>query len=181
MCDAERGHCRHRLERKYPSNRRMRVVIWALLLWALAGRGDAQTVTQSWNVSPMAGVTFNPDGRSGTTLAAAVGYEVTPRITLEGEFAHIFDMAHDDADVALTLTMTSVSALYQMGDAPFGPYIAAGVGGGWFTHALRVPDVAVDAAGDRRSSSHRPKAWNCPSSKSTDVLSAQADRKTPSL
>jgi opacity protein-like surface antigen len=145
MFDAERGNCRHRAERKHRRNRRKRVVIWALLLWALAGRSNAQTVMQSWSVSPMAGVTFNPDGRPGTTLAAAIGYEVTPRITVEGECAHIFDMAHDDADVALTLTTTSVSALYQMGDAPFRPYIAAGVGGGWFTHALRVPDVAVDA------------------------------------
>jgi opacity protein-like surface antigen len=116
------------------------------LLVGLIGRADAQTrsAASSWSVSPSAGLTLNGDARAAGTLAGAVGYDVSPRITLEGELTRIFDMASDDEDVALTLTTAAASILYRLGAGRLSPYLAAGVGAGWFSHALRTPEVDVD-------------------------------------
>lgn len=97
------------------------------------------------NLSPMAGITLDPDARSASTLGLALGYNVTQHLAVEGEVSRLFDMAPDDDDIDAGLTTASANLRYHFGGARITPYVAAGLGVGWYSLEHRVPPANVDA------------------------------------
>ena len=116
-----------------------------LLVTTLPSLARAQSPVEAgaWTVSPLLGIAFDSDGDASLSLAGAVDYHVTPEFALEGELGHVFDTAPDDANVDASLTTAHASVLYFF-DAALHPYVAAGIGAGHFSVAVRAPRASFD-------------------------------------
>jgi opacity protein-like surface antigen len=116
-----------------------------LLMFPHTARSQDPLQTGGWSVSPLFGGALDPDADGTLTLGAAIGYNLTPRIIVEGELAHAFDMAPDDADVDSSLTSVSAAVLYHFEMERFIPYLAAGLGVGRLSHEVVFPPADIKA------------------------------------
>lgn len=104
-------------------------LILALLTPTLA---HAQSVTEarSWTATPFLGITFGTsDGLdSSLGLGAAIGYDFTSNLGIEGEFGRVFDVVSDTDFIDWSLTTFSVNAVYHFDVLRVTPYATAGLG-----------------------------------------------------
>jgi hypothetical protein len=101
-------------------------------------------IAGTWNISPMAGVSFDPDGRAATNLGIGLGYDWTERVALEAEINRILDLRRDDDEIDAALTTAAFNVRYHFGGPRVTPYVAAGLGVGWYSLDYVVPPAMVD-------------------------------------
>jgi opacity protein-like surface antigen len=100
----------------------------------------------AWLLTPALGVAFDEDADASLAIAGALAYPLTPRLAIEGEIGHAFDLAPGDSDVDSSLTTVHGSLLYFF-DTEFmlTPYVAGGLGVGKFAHDVRLPPASIDS------------------------------------
>ena len=110
----------------------MRSLIAVLTLLVVPSLVQAQSVAEpkSWTATPFVGLTFGTsDGlKSSIGLGAAVGYDITANLGVEGELNRTFDVASDDDVVDWSLTNFSVNAIYHFDVVRVTPYATFGLG-----------------------------------------------------
>jgi hypothetical protein len=94
-----------------------------------------------WILTPSVGIVFDPDADASLTASAAAGYPLSaPRVGVEGELGHVFDLVPDDRDVDSSLTTIHGAVLYFFETSYAAtPYLAAGLGVGHFSHNVTGP------------------------------------------
>ena len=100
----------------------------------------------TWTAAPFLSLTFGGDGDSTSLgLGGAVGYDVTDLWSVEGELAHVFDLAGDSDVTDWSVTSLSGNALYHFPlENGWAPYATAGL-----TIArsnLTIADASADTA-----------------------------------
>ena len=118
----------------------------ALLLVSTPAFAQSPLAPDTWTVTPLLGVAFDPDADPSLTLSGAAAFPLTSRLAIEGELGHVFDMAPGDGDVDISLTTVHASLLaFFDTDFVLTPYVAAGLGLGKFSHRVTAPPVDIDA------------------------------------
>jgi hypothetical protein len=118
--------------------------VLTLLLFAATAHAQSPIASNTWFVSPLLGVAFDPDADASLTIAGSAAYPVTPVVAIEGEIGHVVDMAPGDATVDSSLTTVHASVLYFLeSDLKAVPYIAAGLGLGKFSHTVTAPPASI--------------------------------------
>ena len=89
----------------------------------------AQSIAEpdTWTVTPFLGFSFGEDAGS-LALGAAIAYDFTTNLGVEGEFGHLFDVAGDDANVDWSATTVTANAIYHFDVLHVTPYATAGLG-----------------------------------------------------
>jgi hypothetical protein len=117
-----------------------------LALWPATAKAQSPLESGGWIVSPLLGITFDPDADPSLNVAVAAGYPLTPTLAIEGELGHVFDMAPDDRDVDSSLTTVHAALVYFFeSDYVVVPYVAGGLGLGRFSHQVTRPPASIDA------------------------------------
>ncbi len=108
----------------------------------------AQSVARekTWNVTPFVDAAFGTNAPTGSGgLGAAVGYDLTSNLGVEGEINRLFDVAGDAENVDWSVTSFSGNAVYHFDVVRVTPYATAGIGfsrssvGGGDPAALLIP------------------------------------------
>jgi opacity protein-like surface antigen len=109
----------------------MRVLILMICLLT-PGLVQAQSVAEArtFTATPFANVTFGTSGNrtSSLGLGAAVGYDFTPNLGLEGELGYVFDVQGDSDTVDWSLTNVHANVVYHFDVIRVTPYATAGLG-----------------------------------------------------
>ena len=118
----------------------------ALVLAATPHAASAQPPLQpgTWLVSPAIALALDSDADPSLAVSGALAYPISSFFAVEGELAHVFDMAPDDADVDSKLTTVHGSVLYFF-RTPYvlAPYLAGGLGVGKFSHEVTNPPASI--------------------------------------
>jgi opacity protein-like surface antigen len=106
---------------------------------------SAQPVTEANTVTltPFVGGGFGVSedlGASGA-VGIAVGYDFTPHLGVEGEFAHLFDVAGSDANVDSPVQNYSANFVYHFDAKRVTPYATFGLGLEHIGRSVKDPDV----------------------------------------
>lgn len=103
-----------------------------LTLIAHAAPAAAQSVARerTLTVTPFLGTTAGISEEAGNSalLGVAVGYDWTSNLGFEGEIAHLFDVAGDNADIDWSVTNFSANAIYHFDVVRVTPYATFGIG-----------------------------------------------------
>ena len=101
----------------------------------------AQSIAEpdTWTVTPFLGFSFGLHHDS-VGIGAAIGYDFTANLGVEGEFGHLFDVAADDADLDWSATTFSANAVYHFDVVRVTPYATAGLGLERSSVDVKVPD-----------------------------------------
>jgi opacity protein-like surface antigen len=111
-----------------------RLVCVILVIGTLAApapaRGQSLPEAGTWSVTPFLSGSFGTSGGLGSSLGvgAAVAYDVTPNLAVEGEIGHAFDVVGDESLVDWSLTTVSANAVYHFDVVGFTPYATFGLG-----------------------------------------------------
>jgi hypothetical protein len=118
----------------------------SLVLAPATAAAQSPLEAEGWFVSPLLGITLDPDADPSLSVAFAGGHPITPTLAIEGELGHVFDMAPDDRDVDSSLTTVHAAVLYFF-ESEFVavPYVAGGLGLGRFSHQVTNPPASIDA------------------------------------
>jgi hypothetical protein len=122
------------------------VCLAAFIVTALPDAASAQPPLErgTWLVTPAIGLALDSDADPSLAVSGGLAYPITSFFAVEGELAHVFDMAPDDADVDSALTTVHGSLLYFFRTPYFlTPYVAAGLGVGKFSHEVRNPPASI--------------------------------------
>ncbi len=119
-----------------------------VLLAIAAAPARAQSLAQpnSWTVTPFIGTSADVSGPATDNslgLGVGVGYDLTPYLAFEGELAHLFDVAGNDANLDWSVTNVSGNVLYHFNVQHVTPYVTFGLG---FEHSnldYKNPDPAA--------------------------------------
>jgi len=97
-----------------------------------AGRAGAQSIVEphGWTLTPFLQTSADVSGGAENSLGlgVAAGYDVTPNLGFEGELAHLFDVAGDNANVDWSVTNVSGNAIYHFNVMHVTPYATFGLG-----------------------------------------------------
>ena len=113
---------------------RYRIVCVILTIATLAAAAPvrAQSLPEpgTWTVTPFLTGSFGTSDDLGGSLGlgAAVAYDVTPNLAVEGEVGRVFDVAGDEGFVDWSLTNFSANAVYHFDVVGFTPYATFGLG-----------------------------------------------------
>ena len=102
---------------------------------------EPNTVTVTPFLSTSFGVSQGQDSSLG--IGAAVGYDLTSNLGFEVEFARVFDIAGDDANLDWTLTNINANVIYHFDVPRVTPYATAGLGWERSNLDFEVPDPAA--------------------------------------
>jgi opacity protein-like surface antigen len=110
--------------------RRIAPVLFAALMWS-PSPAVAQSVAQpkTWTVTPfidLAVGTNAPTGSGG--IGAAVGYDLTSNLGVEGELGRLFDVSGDDENIDWSVTSFSGNVIYHFDVVRVTPYATVGLG-----------------------------------------------------
>jgi hypothetical protein len=122
------------------------ICLMGVLLTAVPVAAQAQSPLQPQAalVSAAIALALDADADPSLAIAGAAAYPLTEFLAVEGELAHVFDMAPGDADVDSSLTTVHASALYFLDTAyVLTPYVAGGLGLGKFSHDVRNPPASI--------------------------------------
>jgi opacity protein-like surface antigen len=108
-------------------------------------RASAQSVAEpnTITVTPFLGGGFGTSqdlGGSGG-IGVALGYDVTSNVGVEGEFAHLFDVAGSDANVDSPVQNYSGNFVYHFDMKRMTPYATFGLGIEHIGRSVKNPDV----------------------------------------
>jgi opacity protein-like surface antigen len=94
-------------------------------------------------VTPFVGGGFGTsEGLGGSGgVGIAVGYDITRNLGVEGEFAHLFDVAGSDANVDSAVQNYSGNAVYHFDMKRATPYATFGLGVEHIGRSVKNPDV----------------------------------------
>lgn len=116
---------------------------------------QAQSVAdaRSWTATPFVNITFGASGNTSSSLGlgAAVGYDLTPNLGIEGELGYVFDVQGDSDNVDWSLTNYHVNAVYHFDVVRITPYATAGLG--WERSSLDVEETSPVQGGPLPASS----------------------------
>jgi opacity protein-like surface antigen len=123
----------------------MRALI-LVVSFAVPAAAQAQSVAESrtWTATPFVNITFGASGDTSSSLGlgAAVGYDFTPNLGVEGELGYVFDVQGDRENVDWSLTNFHGNAVYHFDVVRVTPYATAGLG--WERSRVEI-DGAVPA------------------------------------
>lgn len=107
----------------------MRSFVAVGLLTLLPHAAAAQSIADPgrWTATPFVSVSFGSDAGS-LGVGAAVGYDFTPNLGVEGELSYLFDVAGDDNNVDRSVTGFNANALYHFDVRRVTPYATVGLG-----------------------------------------------------
>ena len=115
-------------------NRIVQIVLAILILAPAAAFGQSPPEESRWFLTPTAALAIDGDADPSLAIAGALAYTFTPRVALEGELGHVFDLAPGDEDVDSSLTTLHASLLYFFNtDYRVTLYGAAGLGIGKYS------------------------------------------------
>jgi opacity protein-like surface antigen len=100
---------------------------------APATTGDAPLAVQHWTVTPFVGAGFSGDlENSPLNVGAAIGYNITNRVTIEGQFAYMGAEQGDLFQFDSNVYTLDANVLYhfteQFAERQWAPYLAIGLG-----------------------------------------------------
>ena len=126
--------------------RAFRPVLATVALLAAAAPAAAQNLPEAktWSVTPCLHTSLDmsdPGPSNSPGLGVAVSYDWTRTLAFEGEVAHFFDVAGDDANVDWSISTFSASALYHFDTKYVTPYAAFGLGLERSGFEVKNPDV----------------------------------------
>ena len=100
---------------------------------------EPNTVT----VTPFVGGGFGTSQNLGSSgaIGVAVGYDVTSRLGIEGEFSHLFDVAGRDANVDSPVQNYSGNVVYHIDAKRVTPYATFGLGIEHIGRSIKDPNV----------------------------------------
>jgi len=111
----------------------------------LTAGASAQSVAEpnTLTVTPFVGGGFATSQNLGGSpgVGIAVGYDVTSNIGVEGELAHLFDVAGNDANVDSAIQNYSGNAVYYFNVKHVTPYATFGLGIEHIGRSVKNPDV----------------------------------------
>ena len=91
----------------------------------------AQSIAEArtWTATPFLNVGFGTDPGGGSPgLGAAVGYDFTSNLGVEGEVGHLFDVSGDNHDIDWSVSTFSANVVYHFDVVRVTPYATAGFG-----------------------------------------------------
>jgi opacity protein-like surface antigen len=110
----------------------------------------AQSVAEphTITVTPFVGGAFGTSQDLGASggIGVAVGYDMTPNLGVEGEFAHLFDVAGNDANVDSPVQNYSGNVIYHFNVRRITPYATFGLGIEHIGRSVKNPDVLALSA-----------------------------------
>ncbi len=126
----------------------MRSLILAVSL-VVPTLAQAQSVAEprSWTATPFVNVTFGASGNTSSSLGvgAAVGYDFTSNLGVEGELGYVFDVRGDDEVVDWSLTNVHANAVYHFDVVRVTPYATAGLG--WERSGVDIDGAIIQQIG----------------------------------
>jgi opacity protein-like surface antigen len=107
----------------------MRSLVAVGLITLLPHAAVAQSIADpgSWTATPFISVSFGSDAGS-LGVGAAVGYDFTANLGVEGELSYLFDVAGDDSNVDRSVTGFNANVLYHFDVRRVTPYATVGLG-----------------------------------------------------
>ena len=106
---------------------------------------SAQSVAEpnTVTVTPFVGGGFGTSEDLGASggIGVAVGYDLTSRLGIEGEVAHLFDVAGSDANVDSPVQNYSANVVYHFDAKRVTPYGTLGLGVEHIGRSVKDPDV----------------------------------------
>ena len=119
-----------------------------VLLAFLAAPARAQSLAEpnSWTVTPFIGASTGVSGTNTDNslgLGVGVGYDLTSNLGFEGELAHLFDVAGNDANLDWSVTNVSGNVLYHFDARHVTPYVTFGLGFERSNLDFKNPDPAA--------------------------------------
>jgi hypothetical protein len=119
-------------------------VILGMTFFHTAG-ASAQSVAEpkTVTVTPFISAGFGTsDGFGGSAgVGAAIGYDFTSNLGVEGEFTHLFDVAGNDANVDAPVQNYSANAIYHFNMRRATPYATFGLGVEHIGRSVKNPDI----------------------------------------
>jgi opacity protein-like surface antigen len=107
---------------------------------------EAQSVAEarSWTATPFVNVTFGASGNTTSSfgLGAAIGYDFTSNLGVEGEFGYVFDVLGDTPLLDWSATNVHANAVYHFDVLRVTPYATAGLG--WERSSIDLEGIDPD-------------------------------------
>jgi opacity protein-like surface antigen len=124
---------------------------------------SAQSVAEpkTFTATPFLSGSFGTSNDLGSSLGigAAIGYDWTKNLGFEVEFARVFDVAGDAANIDWSLTNIHANVVYHFDVRRFTPYAVAGLG--WERSSVDVDlDEPTPGDDDDLFESSTEVAWN---------------------
>jgi hypothetical protein len=121
------------------------VLILIPALWVISvATASAQSLAEphTVTVTPFVGGGFgtSDDLDASAGIGVAVGYDFTSNLGVEGEFAHLFDVAGGDANVDSPVQNYSVNGVYHFAVNRATPYATFGLGIEHIGRSIKDPD-----------------------------------------
>jgi opacity protein-like surface antigen len=120
------------------------VMIFAASLLSLPVSAAAQSVAEpkTWTVTPFVSASFGTSNDLGGSLGigAAVTFDLTSHLGVEGELGRVFDVLGDDANVDWSLTDVSANVVYNFNARRVTPYATFGLGVERSSPSVKNPD-----------------------------------------
>jgi opacity protein-like surface antigen len=110
---------------------------------------QAQSVAEprTLTATPFVNIAFGASGNTSSSLGvgAAVGYDFTSNLGVEGELGYVFDVRGDDDVVDWSLTNFHANAVYHFDVVRVTPYATAGLG--WERSRVDIDGVTIQQVG----------------------------------
>jgi opacity protein-like surface antigen len=119
-------------------------MIIAALAVALPRGAAAQSVAEpkTWTVTPFVSASFGTSKQLGGSLGigAALGFDLTTNLGVEGELGRAFDVLGNDANQDWAITNLSANAVYNFDVKRITPYATFGLGIERSSPSVKTPD-----------------------------------------
>jgi opacity protein-like surface antigen len=129
------------------------LIVGAVLLVPSFAQAQSVAEARSWTATPFVNVTFGASGSTTSSfgLGAAIGYDFTPNLGVEGEFGYVFDVLGDTPLLDWSVTNVHANAVYHLDVLRVTPYATAGLG--WERSSIDLEDIDPDDVDPRLVSS----------------------------
>ena len=110
-------------------HRLMFLIVAATVLNPSTTLAQSIAVPDTWTATPFLGAGFGTNGPGNSLgMGAAVSYDFTQNLGVEGEVGHLFDVAGDTHAIDWSVTTISGNAVYHFDVVRFTPYATFGLG-----------------------------------------------------
>jgi opacity protein-like surface antigen len=122
------------------------VVVAALFLNPFSAAAQSVAEAKTLTLTPFISGSFGMPGDLGNSLGlgAAVTYDLSSRLGIEGEVGHVFDVLGDNENIDQSLTTVSGNAVYYFNVPRVTPYATFGLGFERSSIDVKNPDPAVN-------------------------------------